>query len=121
MFGERAYRTRPATAPPPCVFDTVTDWCASYAATTGIAHHARDHFIEVYCEAVLQSLRQTAGLPTPEATWKDIKVHGGLRGELQTVFAAARHVSMSLATAASLEQAEADEKRARGARGVSED
>ena len=42
---------------------------------------------------MVRSLQQTPGLPTPEATWKDIKVHGGLRGELQTVFAVARQLS----------------------------
>ena len=41
-------------------------------------------------------------MPTPKDTWKDIKVHGGLRGELQTVFKAARQISMGTATAASL-------------------
>ena len=72
-------------------------------------------------ERVLQALRQMAGVPTPEDTWKDIKVHGGLRGELQTVFKAARQISMGTATAASLLQAETNERRARGARNVSED
>ena len=66
-------------------------------------------------------MRQMPGVPTPEATWKDIKVHGGLRGELQTVFKVARQTSMGIATAASLEQAEVNEKRERGARYVSED
>ena len=93
----------------------------SFAAATGASHHARDHLIEAYCEAVLHALRQMAGVPTPEDTWKDIKVHGGMRGELQTIFKVARQISQGMATEASLRQAQMKEKAERGARCVSED
>jgi hypothetical protein len=44
---------RPAGAPPVGFFDDTTDWCADYAAATGRAYHAEDHFVQVrlspYC------------------------------------------------------------------------
>ena len=115
------HRVRPPTAPAPNVFDSTTDWCASYAAATGCEWHARDHFIEVYCNELLSLLRNAAGVPSPEATWKDVKVHKGLRGELQTVFRAAKALSQGLATADSLVRTENTERESRGSRNVSED
>ena len=69
---------------------------------------------------VLSQLRCTVGLPTPEATWKDLKLHKGTRGELQAVFSAARRSSCGLATAESLARAEEAERVARGGKHVSE-
>ena len=115
------HRTRPSTAPAPNAFDTATDWCASYAAATGCEWHSRDHFIEVYCTELLRLMHQTAGLASPEATWKDVKVHGGMRGELKAVFRAAKAISQGLATADSLVGAENAERESRGSRNVSED
>ena len=82
----------------------------------GCDWHGRGHFIEVYCNELLRLMRLTAGLPSPEATWKDAKVHKGLRGELQAVFRAAKILSQGLATAASLEQTENEERKSRGSR-----
>ena len=115
------HRNRPPGAPPPNVFDETRDWPAEYAAETGNAWHARDHFIEVYCGEILRQLAGVPGVPSPEDTWKDVKCHEGLRGELQTVFQHARRISQSLATADSLERTEETERIARGGRSVSED
>jgi hypothetical protein len=50
-----------------------------------------------------------------------MKVHQGLHGELQAIFRAALRTSQGIATAASLEQAESDERASRGGVSVSED
>jgi hypothetical protein len=107
--------------PPPCSRLEFVSLSGQYAAHTGNPIHGRDHFIEVYCDSILAQLSTAAGVPTPEQTWKDVKNHVGLRGELQAVFAAASHISRGIATAASLERTEQQERIARGARGVSED
>ena len=70
---------------------------------------------------MLQQLRAAPWVPTPEDTWKDIKCHEGTRGELQTIFRMAQHISRGIATAASLEQTEEEERRERGGRHVDSD
>lgn len=120
----RQYRTRPPTAPPPCLFDVTTDWASAYAAHTGAAHHSEDHFVELYALEVLRLMPQHSGagaLPSDERGWKDVKLHGGARGEFRHIYAAALRASQARATADSIRASEQACMVARGARGVSED
>uniref|UniRef100_A0A7S3AF98 Integrase core domain-containing protein n=1 Tax=Haptolina ericina TaxID=156174 RepID=A0A7S3AF98_9EUKA len=115
-------RTRPAGAPAQMLFDATTDWCARYAAHTGRAYHAEDHFVEVYSYEVLRLVEmQAAALPSKERAWKDMKIHGGKRGDFRAVYAAALHASQGRATAESIMQSERDCMVTRGSRCVSED
>ena len=116
----RKYRTRPADAPAPVVFDTSRDWPAEYANDGRAEYHHDDHFVEQYAFELLRLLRAAPNLPDGEMAWKDIKFNLG-KGAFRRLFVAATRASQSRATAASILQMEKEEMRRRGARVVDED
>lgn len=116
----RKYRTRPADAPAPAVFDTARDWPAEYANDGHAAYHCEDHVVELYSLEVLRLLRGVPNVPDGEASWKDIKFNLG-KGAFRRLFVAATRASQSRATAASILKLEKEEMRRRGARVVDED
>ena len=119
----RQNRTRPPSAPPTSLFDDSTDWASAYAARTGAAHHNEDHFVELYSLEVLRLMPQhsAVALPSNECGWKDVKLHGGARGEFHHIFAAALRASQARATADSIRASENACMVTRGSRGIGED
>lgn len=90
----------------------------------GAAHHSEDHFVELYALEVLRLMPQHSGagaLPSDERGWKDVKLHGGARGEFRHIYAAALRASQTRATADSIRASARACMVARGARGISED
>jgi hypothetical protein len=114
----RKYRTRPT---PPATFDTTRDWAAEYAAATGTAYHGTVHFVQWYSEELISKLFLCSPQPpSAEDAWCDIKLNGGC-GDFRQLFILVANLSAELYTADSIKQCQAQERRARGAKALSED
>ena len=79
---------RPATAPAPSFFDAGPDWAARWVDDKAARpeYHNEDHFVEVYAWELVRLMRgRGGGVPSQERAWKDVKIHGGKRGEFRGV------------------------------------
>ena len=59
----RKYRTRPAGTAPAATFDVTRDWASEYAQSTGKAYHSEVHFVQRYCEKLIELLGGVQPVP----------------------------------------------------------